>query len=275
MPRQRDGRGRFISASTEPEVPGSFGEPGDGSGEESTNQGEGLDQGESSNVTARDVERREESDPVSTGHGHQAVGILRGSEAAGRSGQAVGTGRGSETTGIHSSTAVGVRGGEATGSAGTAGREEHREEQDSASTVCGGEAVGSAGMAGDNDIPAFDVVATKKLAQFETQTLCKENVGVWKSEHEDFLRLQNCWSAVQLTCKWKDRPGQLAKLLEDKQWSAANTAAKLYLTQNIRQEDKAFLKKERISGRVWTFLMEKYKRRMWVDVVNAVQRVAL
>lgn len=158
MPRQRDGRGRFTSASAEPEaepeVPGSFEEPRGGS---SGSASQGEDQAESSNETAGQ-ERRE--DTASTG-----------------------------------------RGGEATGSAGTAGREEHGGEQGSASTGHGSEAVGSAGMARDDDIPAFDGIAPTKLAQFDTQTLCRENVGVWKSEHEDFLSLQNCWDVVQLTCK--------------------------------------------------------------------------
>jgi transposase InsO family protein len=122
-------------------------------------------------------------------------------------------------------------------------------------------------------IPAYQEVAPKKLATFNTEKLDRNNVSSWKAQYKLFLRTQGCWKIVEYTYDWRDDAPRVKELLQDPGWDMLDAAAKLYILQNLKVEDKTSVQGLRTSGDMWAYLMEKYERRTQVDVTNAIWKL--
>lgn len=128
-------------------------------------------------------------------------------------------------------------------------------------------------MSEESDIPTYMAVTPRKIATFSIEKLDRTNASSWKAQYKIFLETQGCWEVVKYTYNWRGNATRVTKLLEDLGWRTSDATAKLYILQNLKQEDKASVQSLRSSGDMWAYLLEKYERRTQVDVTNAIRKV--
>jgi hypothetical protein len=69
-------------------------------------------------------------------------------------------------------------------------------------------------------------------------------------QYKIFLETQGCWKVVEHTYNWRGNAARVTKLLENLGWKISDVTIKLYILQNLKQEDKASVQSLRASRHV-------------------------
>ena len=130
-----------------------------------------------------------------------------------------------------------------------------------------GEGASSSRTTDREAIPVYEGKPPRKPVSFDVEKLDRTNVKSWKNFYKEFLDIQDCWQVVELTYKWRKDPEMIRRLRGDKNWRAADNAAKIYIKRGLSKSDESNVQDIETSGRMWAYLLQKYDRRTHMDMV--------
>ncbi|KAI1938204.1 hypothetical protein LOZ66_003795, partial [Ophidiomyces ophidiicola] len=112
-----------------------------------------------------------------------------------------------------------------------------------------------------------------KITRYQIEKLDRSNVSNWKHKIRNYLILQDCWEVVDYTYQNRNKPAILAKILNHPTWRKQNAKARIYIDDNVKEDDLTVIRPFETTGEAWAWLMAKYERYSEIDIEAAVMAI--